>query len=114
MGSAAVRHLTREQRQEVVAKLRAEGWSLPRIAEKLDIGIGTAHRDVAAGFPNGKPDDKEVQGKDGKTYPATRPAVVTTNAVVPGGGMRRRPQDRRRGHGASGGPGTHSRARSRA
>lgn len=61
------RHLTVQQRRELVANLRQRGWSLPRISEKLKIGLGTAHRDVAA-FPNGNP--QTVTGNDGKRYPA--------------------------------------------
>ena len=74
------RHLTREQRQEVVAKLRAEGWSYRRIGERLGIGQQTAMRDTDAPVPNGTPAPATVTGADGKTYTATRPAVVTTNA----------------------------------
>ena len=65
--------------------------------ERLGVDPKTAHGDAISGVENSTPAPAVVTGADGKTYPATRPAVVTTNAVVPGGGMRRRPQDRRRG-----------------
>ncbi len=74
------RHLTREQRQDVVAKLRAEGWSYRRIGERLGVDPMTAKHDADAGVENSTPAPAVVTGADGKTYPATRPAVVTTNA----------------------------------
>jgi hypothetical protein len=46
----ARRHLTREQRQQLVVSLRERGWTFERIAETVGVGIGTAWRDV----PNGK------------------------------------------------------------
>lgn len=75
------RHLTREQRQEVVAKLRAEGWSYRRIGERLGVSDVTAMNDAKSSANNlavAQPD--RVIGKDGRSRPATRPAVVTTNA----------------------------------
>lgn len=74
------RHLTREQRQEVVARLRAEGWSYRRIGERLGVDPMTAKHDADAGVENSTPAPAVVTGADGKTYPATKPAVVTTNA----------------------------------
>lgn len=74
------RHLTREQRQEVVAKLRAEGWSYRRIGERLGVSHPTVMDDAEAGGRNLPPAPAVVTGADGKVYPATRPAVVTTNA----------------------------------
>lgn len=65
--------------------------------ERLGVDPKTAHGDAISGVENSTPAPAVVTGADGKTYPATRPAVVTTNAKVPAGGMRRRPQDRRRG-----------------
>src|SRR5690606_33236568 len=35
------RHLTREQRRELVVRLRQQGWSLRRIAERLGVSLGT-------------------------------------------------------------------------
>lgn len=78
------RHLNKEQRDELVARLRADGWSLRRIAEKLNVGLGTAER-AAAGVPSGTPGEapeptpeapSKVTGSDGKSYPARRPAVI--------------------------------------
>lgn len=74
------RHLTREQRQEVVAKLRAEGWSYRRIGERLGVSVGTVHADTDGEVFSSEHLPAVVTGADGKTYPATRPAVVTTNA----------------------------------
>ena len=70
--------------------------SYRRIGERLGVDPTTAMRNDNTGVANATP-PAVVTGADGKTYPATRPAVVTTNAEVPAGGMRRRPQDRRRG-----------------
>ena len=64
---------------------------------RLGVDPMTAKHDADAGVENSTPAPAVVTGADGKTYPATRPAVVTTNADVPAGGMRRRPQERRRG-----------------
>src|SRR5690606_3450157 len=41
------RHLTREQRRELVAKLRGQGWSVRRIAEALNVPKSTVHDDVS-------------------------------------------------------------------
>jgi site-specific DNA-methyltransferase (adenine-specific) len=66
------RHLTRAQRQTLVARLRGEGWSMRRIGEVVGAGRSTVARDVA-GVPNGTPEPKVVTGADEKTYPARRP-----------------------------------------
>lgn len=64
--------LPREERQEVVASMRESGLSIRAIATATGMGIGTTARAVtASGVPGGTP---EVQGIDGKTYPAARPA----------------------------------------
>lgn len=62
------RHLTREQRRELVANLRGQGWSTRRIAARLGVSHMTAQRD--AGVTNVTPD--AVFGFDGKTYPTTQ------------------------------------------
>jgi len=62
------RHLTREQRRELVAKLREQGWSLRRIAEK--VGISYEQARIDAGVKNLTP--ATVIGADGKQYPATK------------------------------------------
>ncbi len=68
------RHLDKEQRREVVMRLRQDGWSLRRIGEKLGIGKSTVERDIKErGVPNGTGEPGTVQGVDGKTYPATQP-----------------------------------------
>lgn len=67
------RHLTREQRRELVATLRADGWSLRRIGEKLNVDPVTVRNDLA-GVENSTPET--VTGQDGKQYPAHRPAPV--------------------------------------
>lgn len=63
------RHLTREQRQELVGRLRAQGWSTRRIAEKLKTSDATVRRDLG-GATFVAPEI--VTGTDGKQYPAQR------------------------------------------
>ncbi|MBO8142688.1 MAG: helix-turn-helix domain-containing protein [Firmicutes bacterium] len=67
------RHLTREQRREVVANLRAQGWSLRRIARRLGVDPMTVHHDLR-GVENSTP--QTITGADGKQYPATKPASL--------------------------------------
>lgn len=72
------RHLTREQRQELVGRLRADGWSLRRIADRLHVTAPTVQQDLA-GVRNLTPEAEApltVTGTDGKHYPAKRPSVV--------------------------------------
>ncbi len=72
------RHLSREQRQELVVSLRERGWSTRRIAEKLGVSHMTAQRDAESGVTNVTPDT--VTGSDGKSYPAQRtPAISLFN-----------------------------------
>jgi site-specific DNA-methyltransferase (adenine-specific) len=68
------RHLTREQRAEVVTRLRAEGWSLRRIGEAVGVEEITVRRDLeGATFVA----PERIEGADRKTYPAhrTRPTI---------------------------------------
>ncbi len=77
------RNLTRRQRTELIASLRAKGWSLRRIADALGVGKSTVGGELA-GVRNGTPDNDQRQptvvGKDRKSYPANRPPslFVTT------------------------------------
>ena len=64
------RHLTREQRAEVVTRLRAKGWSLRRIGEAVGVEEITVRRDLE-GATNVAPE--RIEGADRKTYPARRP-----------------------------------------
>lgn len=74
------RHLTREQRRDLVLDLRQRGWSLRRIAETLQVAHPTVLRDLAgAGGTNVPPD--RVRGADGRSYPARRPSVVAKSAA---------------------------------
>jgi predicted transcriptional regulator len=68
------RHLTLDQRDEIVTRLRGEGWSTRRIAEKLNVSQSTIARSVS-GEPNGSP--TAIVGKDGKSYPAS---IITRTA----------------------------------
>jgi len=71
------RHLTTAHRRALGLKLRKRGWSSPRIAARLQVAVGTVHRDLANfsklkswAFP------ARSVGKDGKSRPALRPAVI--------------------------------------
>lgn len=65
------RHLTAEQRQELVVRLRKEfGYTLAKIAQVLGISIATASRDIDA-LPKAERDELKsipVQGSDGRSY----------------------------------------------
>jgi protein gp37 len=71
------RHLTAEQRQTVVLKLRGEGQSTRQIAKTLGTSDATVRRDleattasnVAVALP------ERITGKDGRSRPATRSAA---------------------------------------
>lgn len=65
------RHLTSEQRQELVVRLRKEfGYTLAKIAQVLGISIATASRDIDSLPPTERDELKSipVQGSDGRTY----------------------------------------------
>ncbi|GIV52992.1 MAG: hypothetical protein KatS3mg038_3513 [Candidatus Kapaibacterium sp.] len=64
------RHLSREQRQELVAKLRRRGMSLRRIAELLGVTYETARQDLSIVKNLTIENPPVVQRADGKTYPA--------------------------------------------
>lgn len=76
------RHLTPEQRREVVADLRAEGHSLRAIAGAVGVSHPTVLADIEA---TGKslPVPERVVGLDGKSRPATRPKA-SPDPALPG------------------------------
>lgn len=67
--------LARDDRQDMVRVLSAEGMSTRAIASVVGVGIGTVSRDQRAPVPSGTPEPDAphapVTGLDGKTY--TRP-----------------------------------------
>jgi len=89
------RHLTREQRDELILTLRKRGYSTRQIAEMLGISDITVRRILSgatfvapdnpeqneeSNSPNGDFDLPErIIGKDGKSYPARRPAIIAKN-----------------------------------
>src|SRR5262245_20217454 len=96
------RHLTREQRQARVLKMRAEGQSIRQISGALGMGKGTVERDIAdskssAGVPNGTPENNnpseispvqeadapKVTGRDGKSYQAKKKADSEVQPEIP-------------------------------
>ena len=64
------RHLTRSQRRELVANLRAQGWSLRRIGDAVGADAATVHRDLTVASATVP---ERVVGKDGRSQPARRP-----------------------------------------
>ncbi len=67
------RHLTREQRRALVARLRSEGWSLRRIGDVLGVHHDTVREDLTiVGNPTIL-EPERVQRQGGGTYPACRP-----------------------------------------
>jgi N6-adenosine-specific RNA methylase IME4 len=71
----ARRHLTREQRVELEERLRLEGWSYRRIAEKVGVDEGTVRNDTRS-IAEDSAMPSHVQTSDGRSYPARRPSVA--------------------------------------
>lgn len=69
------RHLTREQRDEVIRNLRGQGMKLQEIAGAIGVGIGTVHRAVGSELFQ----LEKLIGADGKA----RPAHYTPHQVEP-------------------------------
>lgn len=67
------RHLTREQRQELVGKLRGQGWSTRKIADRLSVARNTVKSDLNLGQID---PPETITGKDGKQYPAKKPTTI--------------------------------------
>ncbi len=73
------RHLTRSQRAELEARLRAAGWSLRRIGEVVGVNDKTVRNDLAEIAEKSAIDLPErVERKGGGTYPARRPRPAPT------------------------------------
>jgi site-specific DNA-methyltransferase (adenine-specific) len=64
----------------VVSQLRAQGWSLRRIAQELDVDPSTVSRDLA-GVANATP--ALIEGADGKRYtaPPRRPPSIAVHSA---------------------------------
>src|SRR5690606_15087461 len=80
------RHLTREQRRELVAKLRAQGWTLARISQATDTPISTVGRWVDELSQMGKLEQPDrIVGEDGKARPSSweRKAEAPAQATQP-------------------------------
>ncbi|MGH9028557.1 MAG: ParB N-terminal domain-containing protein, partial [Acidimicrobiales bacterium] len=73
------RHLDREQRAEIVTKLRERGWSLRRVSDVLGVHHETVRRDLEIVADATIPDRVERQG--GGTYPARRPKPAPSIVV---------------------------------
>lgn len=72
----ARRHLSPEQRKQLVARLRKEfGWSTRKIAEAVKVHKDTVRNDLSGGENS----PARITGKDGKSYPASKPSVIARN-----------------------------------
>jgi N6-adenosine-specific RNA methylase IME4 len=69
------RQLNREQREEVMRAMRADGMSLRQIGKVVGVDVSTVHKAVAKSGV-GNPTPAHVTGADGKTYPAERKPVA--------------------------------------
>src|SRR5690606_37915330 len=71
------RQLSRDQRRELVGELRRMGWSTRRIAEAVGVDHKTVANDLRRIGENSPPAPAAtITGRDGKQYPARRPATT--------------------------------------
>lgn len=91
LGVFVRRHLSREQRQELVARLRQRGLSLRRIAELLGVHHDTIREDLSV-VGNPTPENQPVAtGSDGKTYPARQRTEAERQELARAAGKRKTP-----------------------
>jgi phage N-6-adenine-methyltransferase len=76
----ARRHMTREERDTLIARLNGEGWSIRRIADRFKVSVGTAH---AAATSVQNPNSGKVKGKDDREYQARRPNAAKRKPATP-------------------------------
>jgi hypothetical protein len=68
------RHLDVDQRLEVVASLHSEGHSIRAIAPVVGVSKSQVAKDIKQLSTSGHlPDTETITGRDGKSYPATKP-----------------------------------------
>src|SRR5689334_2906111 len=67
------RQMNAEDRKDLARQMRAEGASTRAIADRLGTSEATVRNDLS-GVQNCAPD--VVTGRDGKSYPATRPTSI--------------------------------------
>ena len=72
------RHLTTDQRREMVAQLRADGHSYRAIGRAIGVDEKTVRNDLS-GAEWSAPELARVVGADGKSYPARKPAIIATS-----------------------------------
>lgn len=75
----ARRHLSRDERSQLVRELAGRGISGRRIAALLGVGVSTVRRDLS-GAPFGAPGDRFVVGADRKRYRARPPASILASS----------------------------------
>lgn len=88
------RQLSRDQRRELVGELRRMGWSTRRIAEAVGVSHMTVARDTESIVTDVPPvtdvtPAATITGRDGKQYPARRPATTEHVCDVCGEVLRR-------------------------
>ena len=71
-----MRHLTREQRQELITKLRKQQWSTRKIAEAVNVAQSTVMDDLSTERNRSVEFPGRIIGKDGKSRPARKPSVI--------------------------------------
>jgi N6-adenosine-specific RNA methylase IME4/ParB-like chromosome segregation protein Spo0J len=75
------RQLSREQRDEVMRAMRADGMSQRQIAQAVGVSLGTVSNALTcSGDQNWSPE--QVIGADGKSYPAERNLVEQRNEII--------------------------------
>ena len=75
----ARRHMTREQRGELVATLRGRGWSVRRIASVTGIPSSTVGDDLSIVRDRTISEPARIDRKGGGTYPARRPSIMVSS-----------------------------------
>lgn len=72
----ARRHLTRKQRQDLVANLRGRQWSTRKIAGAINVAQSTVMDDLSTERFRSVDLPERIIGKDGKSRPARKPSVI--------------------------------------
>jgi ParB-like chromosome segregation protein Spo0J len=83
--NAARRHLTKAERAELILRLRDQGLSMRKIADKLGIVPQTVHNVLGRAAAEGKTTDapSTITGRDGKTYTVAPPKPKEKKVVAP-------------------------------
>ena len=93
--------IARSDRPELVLSFRKAGQTQQQIADKLNVGVGTVHRDLSRpDFPNGKSLPETITDSRGQERPATyrkpeppRTVNTDTGEIVPSAAERQAAHD---------------------